>query len=295
MDNRVQFDFEIEFTNGGALRGEGFRLDIAGDDIDDRALAQHLVADMRLLMVGAVRIRNKRIVREPHKRAPVDAEAGPARIVDLSHTIFDGLVTYKGLPAPVVCDWLSREASQQRYGPGTQFQIGRIDMVANTGTYVDTPFHRYADGEDLAAFEASRLVDLDAVVFRFDHRLKRRIDAAALANREVRGRAVLIHTGWDAHWNTEAYFDDPPYLTEDAARYLEACGARCVGIDGLNIDSTADLARPVHTVLLGAGIPIVEHLTGLAGVPDEGFAFSALPPKIVGLGTFPVRAIAKLR
>ena len=217
------------------------------------------------------------------------------RIIDLSHVIEHGLVTYKGLPAPVICDFLSREASRGVYAPGNEFQIGRIDMVGNTGTYLDTPFHRYDDGDDLAAVAVSRLAELPAVVVRRDHRDGVVIDVDAFEGRELRGRAVLVQTGWDAHWNTDAYFAGHPHLTEAAARHLARSGVALVGIDSLNIDSTRDGNRPVHTVLLGAGIPIVEHLTGLAGLPDAGFIFSALPPKIRGMGTFPVRAIARLR
>ncbi len=293
MDHRVVFDFEIDFTNGGGISGRDFRLDIAGKDIDDRTLADYLVADMRLLMVGSVRILGKRIIVERHKRTPIDAPT-PSRVVDLSHTIEHGLVTYKGLPAPVVCDYLSREASQRVYAPGTEFQIGRIDMVANTGTYLDTPFHRYPDGEDVSEVVASRLADLDTIVVRVDPG-RRTIGADAFRNLEMRGRAVLVHTGWSAHWNSERYFSGHPHLDADAARYLAACGVGLVGIDSLNIDGTADGARPVHTTLLGAGIPIVEHLTALERVPEEGATFTALPPKVKGLGTFPVRAVAKIR
>lgn len=217
------------------------------------------------------------------------------RIIDLSHVIEHGLVTYRGLPAPVICDFLSREASRGVYAPGNEFQIGRIDMVGNTGTYLDTPFHRYPDGDDIAAVAVSRLAELPAVVVRRDHRDGVAIDVDAFEGRELHGRAVLVHSGWDAHWNTDAYFAGHPHLTEAAARHLARSGVALVGIDSLNIDSTRDGNRPVHTVLLGAGIPIVEHLTGLERLPDAGFTFSALPPKIRGMGTFPVRAIARLR
>jgi kynurenine formamidase len=287
--HRVQFDFEIEFSNGGGLRGEAFRLDIDGDDVTDAALADAIVRDMRLLMVGAVRIRNKTILTEPHKRA-----ARGERFVDLSHTIEDGMITYKGLPAPLICDHLSRADSRALYAPGTEFQIGRITMVANTGTYIDAPFHRYADGYDIAGFEMSAIAEVDAVVVHLDGMRGRSIARDDLAALDVEGKAVLVHTGWSRHWRTDAYFENHPFLTADAAAYLRDAGARLVGIDSFNIDDTTDRTRPVHTTLLGAGIPIVEHLTALDALPAAGFRFSAVPPKVRGIGTFPVRAFATL-
>jgi len=216
----------------------------------------------------------------------------PQRFVDLSHTIEDGMITYKGLPAPLICDHLSREASRAVYAPGTEFQIGRITMVANTGTYIDSPFHRYADGADVADFELASIASLDAVIVRVPDARRRDISRSAFASLDVRGKAVLVHTGWDAHWRTDRYFEGHPFLTADAAAYLRDAGARLVGIDSFNIDDTADKVRPVHTALLGAGIPIVEHLCRLGDVPDAGFRFSAVPPKVRGMGTFPVRAFA---
>jgi arylformamidase len=194
--------------------------------------------------------------------------------VDLSHTIEHGMTTYPGLPGPLICDFLSREASRGRYAPGVEFHIGKIEMVANTGTYLDSPFHRYADGKDLSALPLSSLAGLEAVV--------------------IRGRAVLVRTGWDVHWGAPAYLDGNPYLTADAAAYLVAEGAALVGIDSLNIDDIKDLERPVHSTLLAAEIPIVEHLCRLGQLPDAGFRFSAVPPKVAGFGTFPVRAFATL-
>lgn len=214
--------------------------------------------------------------------------------IDLSHTIEDGLVTYKGLPAPVICDYLSREKSREIYEPGTEFQIARIDMVANTGTYLDCPFHRYKDGKDLAQIEIECFTDLEGIVIRADHRQNRAVDESYFHGKEVRAKAVLVHTGWDVHWNSESYFENHPYLTEDAAEYLLRHGARLVGIDSMNIDNTARKSRPVHSVLLAAGILIVEHLCNLDQLPDEGFTFTAIPPKFKGVGTFPVRAMAKL-
>jgi len=214
-------------------------------------------------------------------------------LIDLSHTIEHGLVTYRGLPAPIVCDFLSREHSRAHYAPGTEFQIGRIDMVANTGTYVDSPFHRFAHGRDLAGLELTSLADLDTVVVR-PRRDSRAIDASAFDGFDVGGRAVLVHTGWDRHWTTPQYFDGHPFLTANAASWLADHGAVLVGIDSLNIDDTNDGRRPVHTTLLGADIPIVEHLCELAALPDRGARFFAVPVKVKHFGTFPVRAFAKI-
>jgi len=214
-------------------------------------------------------------------------------LIDLSHTVEHGLETYRGLPAPIICDFLSREASRAVYAPGTEFHIGRIDMVANTGTYVDSPFHRFADGADLSQLTLEQLADLDAVVVRAGGG-GRAIGREAFDDVEVKGRAVLVHTGWDRHWTTDAYFEGHPYLTEDAAVALVDRGAVFVGIDSLNIDDTADLRRPVHTTLLDNDIPIGEHLCGLAALPTSGARFFAVPVKVKAFGTFPVRAFAKV-
>ncbi len=212
-------------------------------------------------------------------------------LLDLSHHIEHGLVTYRGLPPPVIGDWLSREASVAKYAPGTTFQIGKIEMIANTGTYIDAPFHRYADGKDLADLPLERVADLEGLVVRAAGSL-RTLDADRFRGVELQGRAVLVHTGWDRHWGTERYFTGYPFLTAAAARQLVDAGAALVGIDSLNIDDDGDPKRPVHTMLLGAGIPIVEHLCNLEAVPDERFRFFALPAKVRGMGSFPVRAIA---
>lgn len=296
-DKRVEFDFDIEFSNGGGLQGQGFRLDIDGETIDDEALADYIVRDLRLLMVGRVRILNKRVIAEPHKRSALltttDRMEGSDRcIVDLSHTIEHGMITYRGLPAPLVCDFLSRADSRRHYADGTEFHIGRIDMVANTGTYIDSPFHRFADGIDVAGLPLASIADVSAVRVNLAGMAGRAIDRYAFAPYDVRGKAVLVHTGWDVHWRTDRYFEGHPYLSEDAAVALRDAGARLVGIDSYNIDDTRDLRRPAHTVLLGAGIPIVEHMTGLQQLPVEGFRFTAVPAPIKGMGTFPVRAYA---
>ncbi|MEO5773981.1 MAG: cyclase family protein [Sphingomicrobium sp.] len=217
---------------------------------------------------------------------------GKAQIVDLSHVIEDGMVTYAGLPGPHICDFWTREASAANYNDGSSFQIGRIDMVANTGTYLDSPFHRYADGADLAQLRLESLAELPALVVRRPFVDGLATDAAHLEGLNMRGRAVLIATGWDVHWRTDNYGNEHPFLTQAAAEWLASEGAALVGIDSYNIDDTSVRTRPVHTSLLGAGIPICEHMTGLDALPDSGFRFHAVPPKVSGMGTFPVRAYA---
>ena len=204
------------------------------------------------------------------------------------------MVTYKGLPAPKISDFLSRTDSRARYAPGTEFVIGMIEMCSNTGTYVDSPFHRYPDGADLAQLDLGRLADVEAVTIDLARDAGRAIDRTALLGQDVAHRAVLVHTGWDRHWRSDAYFTGHPFLTGDAARYLAEQGARVVGIDSFNIDDTGDGERPVHSTLLAAGIPICEHLTNLAALPARGYRFSAVPVKVTGMGTFPVRAYATL-
>jgi kynurenine formamidase len=212
------------------------------------------------------------------------------RFVDVSHFVEHGMITYRGLPAPIVCDYLSREESRKLYAPGVEFHIGKVEMVANTGTYLDSPFHRYPDGPDLADLPLGSLADLSAVVVRWDLARGRAVGTEAFRHLDVRGKAVLVHTGWDAHWRTNQYFDGHPFLTAGAAEWLREQGATLVGIDSLNIDDTADPARPVHSTLLAAAIPVVEHLCGLGGLPNAGFRFFAVPVKFRGMGTFPVRA-----
>jgi arylformamidase len=298
-DRRVVFDFEVDFSNGGGIQGQGFRLDIEGENIDDREVSDAVVRDLRLLMVGSVRILNKQIIDERHKRADFDdvsrKSAGLLTHVDLSHTVYEGLITYKGIPAPVICDFLSRTDSRKFYDKDTSFQIGQIDLVANTGTYLDSPFHRFEDGKDLSELDLASLAGLDAVVARITGLKGRAIDREAFLPLDVRGKAVLVETGWSRHWATDQYFEEHIYLSGGAAEYLRDSGAVLVGIDSYNIDDTTDGARPVHTVLLGAGIPIVEHMCNLEELPTSGFTFTAAPVKIKGMGTFPVRAFATLR
>lgn len=215
-------------------------------------------------------------------------------LIDLSHTIENGLITYKGLPAPIICDYLSRENSKQFYEEGTTFQIGKIEMVSNTGTYVDCPFHRFEDGKDLSEIGLEKFANIEGIVINAPYQSGLAITVERLAGHDVNDRAVLIHTGWAEHWNTEAYYNGHPYLTADAAKYLLNSGARLVGIDSHNIDNTEGRSRPVHTILLGAEILIVEHMCNLDALPKKGFKFSAVPPKLKGVGTFPVRAFAQV-
>lgn len=218
----------------------------------------------------------------------------PATLIELSHDIEDGMITYKGLPAPVICDHLSRLQSRQVYAPGTEFQIGKITLCSNTGTYIDSPFHRFEHGVDIAGLKLESITELPGIVVRMLNRSGRAVSRQAFENLDVAGKAVLVHTGWAAHWRTDQYFEGHPFLTKEAAEYLRDAGATLVGIDTYNIDDTSDGERPVHTALLGAGIPIVEHMRGLEQLPDSGFRFSAVPPKIKGMGTFPVRAYATI-
>jgi arylformamidase len=214
------------------------------------------------------------------------------RMIDVSHTIKDGMITYPGLPGPVIGAHLSREESRSHYAPGTEFHIGKIEMVVNSGTYIDAPFHRYADGLDLAALPLESLADLEGIVIRIEPGLDRSVDASTFRCKDLRGKAVLVHTAWASYWGSDQYVHGHSFLTEDAALFLREAGAALVGIDSLNIDDTRGGSRPVHSILLAAKIPVIEHLTGLEQLPDEGFTFFAVPVKIRGLGSFPVRAFA---
>lgn len=203
------------------------------------------------------------------------------------------MITYKGLPAPVICDFLSREESRKHYSGGTEFSIGKIEMIANTGTYVDSPFHRFADGLDLAELPLESLADLEGILVHAPA-LERAITAELFGSADLRGKAVLVHTGWDRHWRTDQYFEGHTFLTREAAERLVEAGAAFVGIDTYNIDDTTDGTRPAHTILLGNDIPICEHMCRLEELPDRGFRFHAAPVKVKAFGTFPVRAYAVL-
>jgi arylformamidase len=217
------------------------------------------------------------------------------KLIDLSHTIEDGMVTYKGLPAPIICDYLSREDSKKFYTAGTEFQIGKIEMIANTGTYVDCPFHRYEDGDDLSQVELKRFAHLEGTVVKFDYKNTLGVGKHLFAGLDLKGKAVLINTGWSRHWRTDQYFENHPFVTEEAAGYLRDQQVALVGIDSHNIDDTRSKSRPAHSILLRAGILIVEHMCNLDQLPLQNFIFNAVPPKFKGVGTFPVRAYAEVR
>ncbi len=301
---RAEFDATVVFSNGGGLRAEAFRVDVSGPDATSDQITTLFIASMNLLMVERVDLTNLRLFAEAHKgthRGPSDLTdlpdaAGTERIwVELSHVISDGMITYPGLPAPEVTAHLTREASRSLYAPGTEFEIDRISMIGNTGTYLDSPYHRYEGGADLAALALSSLADLPAVVIRTAGNRSRAVDVGMLAAHEVAGKAVLLHTGGDGHWGTPAYAEDAPYLTEAGARWLVDQRVTLVGIDAVNIDDTTSGGhRPAHSVLLAADIPIVEHLTGLDQLPVTGARFTATPPRIREFGTFTVRAYASI-
>lgn len=296
---RAEFDATVAFANGGSLQVTGFRVDVPGPDVTLEQVATLFVTSLGLLMSERVEIAGLRVFVEAHKGTrggPSDAAAARAtaagRLVELSHVIRPGLTTYPGLPAPTIEAHLTREASRANYGPGTEFAIDRISLVGNTGTYLDTPYHRYADGFDLSGLPLRSVANLPTVVVRTAGSGVRGVDLGALAPFEVEGRAVLLHTGGDEHFGTPRYAEDAPFLTADGARWLVDHGAALVGIDSVNIDDTTDSLRPAHTVLLGAGVPVVEHLTGLGQLPPHGARFTAAPPLLAQFGTFPVRAFA---
>jgi arylformamidase len=306
-DFRAHFDFDIRFANGGAISGTGFRLDLPSPDTGEDEIARLLVQHLGLALVDEVELRGLRIVEEPHRGSRGVASArstGPdaaTRVVDLSHRIRAGLVTYPGLPAPTITPHLTREDSRARYAPGTEFAMDIITMVGNTGTYLDSPYHRYAGGPDLAGLDLSTLVGLRAEVFHLEDAWtpeRRGIRAETLADRDVRGAAVLLHTGWDRWFGRPEYGHGAPFLTGEGAQWLIDAGAVLVGIDSLNIDDADPSTgsgggeRPAHSLLLAAGVHVVEHLTNLAELPPSGALFTAAPPAIEGFGTFPVRAFA---
>jgi len=291
---RASFDATVTFLNGGGLSAQAFRLDLPGPDASPDDVGALFVQHLGLLMVDTVDIANLEIVEEPHRgsRAVVIAAAGVHRLVELNHVIRDGMTTYPGLPGPVMRPHLTREASRKVYAPGAEFQIDHISLVGNTGTYVDSPFHRYASGTDLAGLPLERLADLPITVARLTGSARRGVEVTALAALPIQGCAVLLHTGWDVHWGTPRYGDGAPFLTGSAARWLVDSGAVLVGIDSINIDDASDAERPVHSTLLSAGVPVLEHLTGLDQLPATGARLHAAPLRIERFGTFPVRAYA---
>ncbi len=217
-----------------------------------------------------------------------------SKLIDLSHTIKDGMITYKGLPAPLVCDYLSHNDSKHLY-EDAEFQIGKIEMISNTGTYIDCPFHRYKDGKDISETELEKFANLPGLIISAHHENGIGIGVEYFEHVDVLGKAVLVHTDWSDHWQTDTYFENHPFLTEQAAKYLRDKGAKLVGIDSYNIDDTRTKRRPVHSTLLAEEILIVEHLCNLKSIPKNAdFHFNAVPPKIKGMGAYPVRAYAQL-
>ncbi|MEI6216581.1 MAG: cyclase family protein [Actinomycetes bacterium] len=220
-------------------------------------------------------------------------QARSRKVVDLSHTIREGLITYPGLPSPVISPHLTRAAATKIYAPGTTFAMDLITMIGNTGTYLDSPFHRYSDGADLAGLKLETLVELETEVFNLSASTTRGIEPSQLVGRELSGKAILLHTGWDKYFGEVSYAKGAPFLSKAGAEFLISSGVVLVGIDSLNIDDTESGGeRPAHTLLLGTGIHVVEHLTNLGQLPDTGARFTAAPPKVEGFGTFPVRAFA---
>ena len=295
LQYRAEFDATVMFSTGGGLHAQSFKVDVPHADATEAQIAALFVAACRLRDVERVELRNVRIFAEPHLGLPAGPADPPRRWVELSHVIAEGLVTLPGLPAPEFTPHLTREASRAVYAPGTEFAIDVITMCGNTGTYLDSPFHRYPDGTDLAGLPLERLADLPAVVVRTAGSGVRSVGVDALEGLEVAGRAVLLHTGGDVHWSTPQYVVDAPHLSEAGAQWLVDHGAALVGIDAANIDAmTSSGERPAHTLLLAAGIPIVEHLTGLGELPPTGARFTAAPPRVSAFGTFPVRAYASV-
>jgi kynurenine formamidase len=298
-DYRAHFDARVTFANGGGLTAEAFRLDLPTGRETEEQIGRLFVRHLGLAMVGSVELTGLRIVEEAHKGSRgIEAAPGTGRptIVDLSHVIHEGLITYPGLPAPVITPHLTREASVAKYAAGTTFAMDVITMIGNTGTYLDSPFHRYGDGADLAGLDLATLVDLPAEVFHLEDLTNRGIPVGVFLDRDLRGSAVLLHTGWDRHFATPEYLMGSPFLEAEAVAYLVEQGVALVGIDSLNIDDTESGGeRPAHTGLLAAGIHVVEHLTRLGELPARGARFTAAPPAVRGFGTFPVRAFATLQ
>lgn len=297
---RAVFDVRISFVNGGGLTAEGFRLDVPASDASEGEVARLLVQHLGLAMVGEVAFDRFAIVEEAHKGSrgigePAVVPSGSVRLVDLSHTLREGLVTYPGVPAPSLAPHLRR--GEGSYAPGTSFSMDIVTIPGNTGTYLDTAWHRYEGGADLAALDLTTLVDLPTEVFHLTDATTRGIPASVFYDRDVRGKAVLLHTGWDRHFGTLEYGQPAPFLTAEGVDHLASQGVSLVGIDSLNIDDTSADARgerPAHSVFLAKGIHVVEHLTSLGALPPSGALFTAVPPKLEGTGTFTVRAFAKV-
>jgi arylformamidase len=302
---RASFDAAITFGNGGDLTAHGFRVDVPSPDVSPAEIAALFVASLGLLMTDTVRLDRVEVFAEPHKGtrggpsdrgtgrpAPGPGAAGP--LVELNHVIRAGMITYPGLPGPSIAPHLTREASREYYAAGTEFAIDELTLIGSTGTYLDAPYHRYADGADLSSVPLAQVADLPATVVRVAGTEQRAIDVGAVAGLDVRGAAVLLHTGDDVRFGSPGYAEGPHFLTRAGAAWLAANGAALVGIDAINIDDTDDGTRPAHTLLLAAGIPVVEHLTGLGQLPPTGARFTAVPLRIEGFGTIPVRAFARL-
>ncbi|MBW8762075.1 MAG: cyclase family protein [Microbacterium sp.] len=277
--HRAHFDFSISFANGGGMSGEGFRLDLPRPNLSAEEIGVLLVRHLGLALVRDVDLRGLRIVEETHRgsRGADAAAPGADRVIDLSHPIEAGMITYPGLPAPAITPHLTREDSREKYAPGTEFAMDIITMIGNTGTYLDAPYHRYADGGDLASLDLNTLVGIPAEVFHLRDSWsadRRGIEAVTLADRELAGSAVLLDTGWSSRFGTPEYAAGAPFLTEGGARFLVDVGVRIVGIDSLNIDYTESGGAPP------------------AQVPAHGARFTAAPPAVRGFGTFPVRAFA---
>ena len=298
---RASFDAVISFSNGGDLTARGFRVDVPSAEGSNAEIAALFVASLGLLMTDTVQLSNVEVFAEPHKGTrggpsdrSRDAPAEGGRLAELNHVIRAGMITYPGLPGPEIAPYLTREASRDHYAPGTEFAIDKLTLVGNTATYLDAPYHRYPDGADLSSIPLTGTVDLPAIVVRVSGAGQPGINVGALAALDVRGTAVLLHTGDDARFGSPAYAEGRRFLTRAGAEWLAAHGAALVGIDALNIDDIDDGSRPAHTLLLAAGIPVVEHLTGLGQLPPSGARFTAVPLRIEGFGTIPVRAFARL-
>jgi kynurenine formamidase len=302
LQYRAEFDAAVTFRAGGGLQVQAFRVEVATADATESEIGAAFVAALGLRDVSGVSVTGLRIFAAPRSRSAGETTALPRpgarrRLVELNHVISAGMTTYPGLPGPEITPHLTREAAKAVYAPGTTFAIDRVTMLGNTGTYLDSPFHRYGDGTDLAGLPLEKLAELPAVVVRTIGDSERGVDTNAFEGLQVAGHAVLLHTGGDRHFGSPEYAVDAPYLTREAAAWLVEHGAALVGIDSVNIDDISDPGpgeRPAHTLLLAAGIPIVEHMTGLAELPPTGFTFTAVPPRVAAFGTFPVRAYASV-